>query len=78
MASPAGDASLLRPPTRWSKRWSRRSLTILQPKRGGEAILFVNGFGGTPLIELYLLYHEAARMIEAAGLKPRGLWSAPT
>jgi len=41
----------------------------LSPKRGDEAILFVNGFGATPLIELYLLYHEAARMIEAAGLK---------
>ena len=45
-------------------------LDDLAPKRGDEAILFVNGFGGTPLIELYLLYHEAARMIEAAGLKP--------
>jgi dihydroxyacetone kinase-like protein len=41
----------------------------LSPKRGDEAILFVNGFGATPLIELYLLYHEAARMIEAAGLR---------
>ena len=30
----------------------------------GEAILLVNGFGGTPLMELYLMYHaahEAAR-----------------
>ena len=45
-------------------------LVDLAPKRGGEAILFVNGFGGTPLIELYLLYHEAARVIDAAGLKP--------
>jgi dihydroxyacetone kinase-like protein len=45
-------------------------LDYLAPKSGGEAILFVNGFGATPLIELYLLYHEAARMLEAAGLKP--------
>ena len=45
-------------------------LDDLAPRRGDEAILFVNGFGGTPLIELYLLYHEAARVIEAAGLKP--------
>jgi phosphoenolpyruvate---glycerone phosphotransferase subunit DhaK len=45
-------------------------LSDLAPKRGGEAILFVNGFGGTPLIELYLLYHEAARIIGAAGIKP--------
>jgi phosphoenolpyruvate---glycerone phosphotransferase subunit DhaK len=39
-------------------------------KRGGEVILFVNGFGATPSIELYLLYREAARIVEAAGLKP--------
>ncbi|MBV8105506.1 MAG: dihydroxyacetone kinase subunit DhaK [Hyphomicrobiales bacterium] len=45
-------------------------LVDLAPRRGSEAILFVNGFGGTPLIELYLLYHEAARIIDAAGLKP--------
>jgi phosphoenolpyruvate---glycerone phosphotransferase subunit DhaK len=45
-------------------------LDDLAPRRGDEAILFVNGFGGTPLIELYLLYHEAARVIKAAGLKP--------
>ncbi len=44
-------------------------LVDLKPKRGAEAILFVNGFGGTPLIELYLLYHEASRMIADAGLK---------
>jgi dihydroxyacetone kinase-like protein len=42
----------------------------LAPRRGSEAILFVNGFGGTPSIELYLVYHEAARILEAAGLKP--------
>jgi dihydroxyacetone kinase-like protein len=45
-------------------------LDDLKPKRGSDALLFINGFGGTPLIELYLLYHEAARMIEAAGIKP--------
>jgi dihydroxyacetone kinase-like protein len=45
-------------------------LDDLSPKSGGEALLFVNGFGATPLIELYLLYHEAARRLEAAGLKP--------
>jgi phosphoenolpyruvate---glycerone phosphotransferase subunit DhaK len=42
----------------------------LAPKRGSEVILFVNGFGATPSIELYLLYSEAARIVEAAGLNP--------
>ena len=44
-------------------------LDDLAPRRGDDALLFVNGFGGTPLIELYLLYYEAARIIEAAGIK---------
>jgi phosphoenolpyruvate---glycerone phosphotransferase subunit DhaK len=42
----------------------------LAPKRGAEAILFVNGFGATPLIELYLIYREAVRIVRAAGLTP--------
>jgi phosphoenolpyruvate---glycerone phosphotransferase subunit DhaK len=42
----------------------------LAPKRGSEVILFVNGFGATPSIELYLLYREAAHIVQAAGLKP--------
>ncbi len=34
----------------------------------GEAILLVNGFGGTPAMELYLMYEAARRIVEAAGL----------
>jgi phosphoenolpyruvate---glycerone phosphotransferase subunit DhaK len=45
-------------------------LVDLAPRRGDEAILFVNGFGATPLIELYLLYHEAQRVLLGAGLTP--------
>jgi dihydroxyacetone kinase-like protein len=45
-------------------------LSDLAPKRGAEGILFVNGFGATPLIELYLLYREAARIVQASGVKP--------
>jgi dihydroxyacetone kinase-like protein len=30
----------------------------------GEALLLVNGFGGSPLIELYLVYHAARRVLE--------------
>jgi dihydroxyacetone kinase-like protein len=39
-------------------------------RRGSEVILFVNGFGATPSLELYLLYREAARIVQAAGVKP--------
>ncbi len=40
----------------------------LKPARGSEVLLLVNGFTGTPLMELYLIYHEAARMLEKRGL----------
>jgi len=36
---------------------------------GGDGVLaFVNGMGGTPLIELYLMYGEVARLLEKAGV----------
>ena len=41
----------------------------LQPKPGSQVLLHVNGFGGTPLIELYLLYHCASQLLEGKGLK---------
>jgi dihydroxyacetone kinase-like protein len=36
---------------------------------GDEVLLFVNGMGGTPLIELYIAYRQAQRLAEAHGLK---------
>src|SRR5258708_6606640 len=34
----------------------------------GEAILLINGFGGTPLMELYLMYGIARRLLKVAGI----------
>ncbi|WP_249690817.1 dihydroxyacetone kinase subunit DhaK [Stappia sp. WLB 29] len=34
----------------------------------GEVLLFVNGFGATPAMELYVMYDAAAGKVEAAGL----------
>ena len=37
---------------------------------GGEGVLaFVNGMGGTPLLELYLMYNEVATILDKAGLR---------
>jgi dihydroxyacetone kinase-like protein len=37
---------------------------------GGDGVIaFVNGMGGTPLIELYLMYHEVATILEKAGVR---------
>ncbi len=33
------------------------------------ALLFVNGFGGTPLLELYVMYHAAEKVFAAHGVK---------
>ncbi len=41
----------------------------LKPASGSEILLLVNGFAATPLMELYLLYNTAARLLEAQGLK---------
>jgi dihydroxyacetone kinase-like protein len=35
----------------------------------GDALLLVNGFGGTPLIELYLMYHSARAELEKRGAR---------
>jgi dihydroxyacetone kinase-like protein len=38
-------------------------------KSGDEVLMFVNGLGGTPLIELYIVYRKAAEIAKKAGLK---------
>jgi dihydroxyacetone kinase-like protein len=45
-------------------------LSDLGPAEGARVLPFVNGMGGTPQIELYLLYAEVERQLEAAGLVP--------
>ena len=44
-------------------------LKDLAPKAGAEILLLVNGFGGTPLMELYLMHHAARRVFEGRGVK---------
>ncbi len=39
--------------------------------RAGDALLLVNGFGGTPLMELYLMYHAARMRLESRGFAVR-------
>ena len=44
-------------------------LKDLSLKRGQEVILLVNGFGGTPLMELYVMVNAARLLLEDAGIK---------
>jgi dihydroxyacetone kinase-like protein len=42
----------------------------LEPASGAKVLPFVNGMGGTPELELYVLYGEVERELKAAGLEP--------
>ncbi len=38
-------------------------------KAGDEVLAFVNGMGGTPLVELYIVFNKLAQICEARGVK---------
>ena len=40
----------------------------LKPQKGQPVLLHVNGFGATPLMELYLIYELAAQYFEKRGV----------
>ncbi len=41
----------------------------LKPKPGSEVLLLANGFGGTPAMELYVMYNSARRVLDGKGIK---------
>ena len=43
-------------------------LKDLSPRQGTPVLLLVNGFGGTPTLELYLMANAARRVLGDAGL----------
>jgi dihydroxyacetone kinase-like protein len=45
-------------------------LSDLKPESGTRVLPFVNGMGGTPQIELYLLYNDVQKQLRDAGLEP--------
>ena len=48
----------------------------LGAQRGSRCLLLVNGFGGTPAMELYVMAHAAKRVLDAPACRPRALSSA--
>jgi phosphoenolpyruvate---glycerone phosphotransferase subunit DhaK len=40
----------------------------LNPSKGSEILLMINGFGATPLMQLYMLFYSASKLLEAHGL----------
>jgi dihydroxyacetone kinase-like protein len=47
---------------------SEAILGDLNPASGSNVLAFVNGLGGTPLIELYVIYNELNKQLEERGL----------
>ena len=45
----------------------------LTPPSGAEALLLVNGFGGTPAMELYLMVNSALRVLRGKGVRVTAL-----
>lgn len=41
----------------------------LKPENNQEVLLHINGFGGTPLMELYLLFNEAKKILDHNNIK---------
>ena len=68
MASLAGAGWRWLPPTRLPTNFFGAILKDLAPKQGSEVLLLVNGFGATPLIQLYLMVNSAKRILDGAGI----------
>jgi dihydroxyacetone kinase-like protein len=41
----------------------------LAPSKNSEVLLMINGFGATPLMELYLIYNTAAKLFSQHGIQ---------
>ncbi|HEY0843260.1 dihydroxyacetone kinase subunit DhaK [Methylotenera sp.] len=44
-------------------------LDALQPAQDSEALLLINGFGATPLMELYLIYNTASKLFSKHNIR---------
>ena len=58
----------IRPASEIVDRMASAILADLDPPSGANVLAFVNGLGGTPLIELYLVYNELMKQLEQRGL----------
>jgi phosphoenolpyruvate---glycerone phosphotransferase subunit DhaK len=59
----------VRPAAEIVEEMAEAILGDLQPASGGDVLAFVNGLGGTPAIELYLVYAELVKQLDRYGVK---------
>jgi dihydroxyacetone kinase-like protein len=60
----------IRPASEIADQMVEAVVSDLSPNAGSKVLVFVNGMGGTPQLELYLLYGEIERGLRAAGVEP--------
>jgi dihydroxyacetone kinase-like protein len=58
----------MRPAAAIVEEMTEAILGDLAPASGSNVLAFVNGLGGTPLIELYLVYNELTKQLEKHGV----------
>ena len=69
-AGPLPRAARARPPT-IVERLATAIVEDLPYESGDRVLAFVNGMGGTPLIELYIVYRELDRFLQGRGITHR-------
>jgi dihydroxyacetone kinase-like protein len=67
---PGRERAPLRPAREIAGHLASAVLGDLPFRRGDRAIVMVNGMGGTPLLELYLMYHEVSAVLAGHGIDP--------
>ncbi len=66
------DSNYTRTVREWEEKkgeWVEIELTDAPLQRGDNILAFVNGMGGTPLSELYIVYRKLAEICEQQGLR---------
>ena len=67
-ASPGRKRDRVKPAAEIVEQMTTAILADLDPPSGSNVLAFVNGLGGTPLIELYVVYNELTKQLEQHGL----------
>jgi dihydroxyacetone kinase-like protein len=67
---PGRERTALAPAREIVARMAEAILADLPFAAGDRVIAMVNGMGATPLLELYLIYGELERLLEARGVHP--------
>ena len=65
---PGRERTKLKPASEIVEQMATAIVDDLPSKKGDNVLAFVNGMGGTPLIELYVVYNELAKFLKGRGI----------